>query len=94
MLPSAFPEVSHVTEPSLKRMLREHLDMRIARSPSEVSHSGAETTPHRHVAEPAGLLEVVSDEGGAIRDVAESRSFGRCGQCAAVRLSASAPSVP
>jgi hypothetical protein len=29
MLPSAFPQVSHVTEPSLKRMFRDHLDMQI-----------------------------------------------------------------
>jgi hypothetical protein len=29
MLPSAFPEVSYVTEPSLARMFRDHLDMQI-----------------------------------------------------------------
>lgn len=29
MLPSEFPEVSHATEPSLKRMFRDHLDMQI-----------------------------------------------------------------
>lgn len=29
MLPSTFPEVSHATEPSLKRMFRDHLDMQI-----------------------------------------------------------------
>jgi hypothetical protein len=29
MLPSAFPEVSHLTEPSLKRMFRDHFDMQI-----------------------------------------------------------------
>jgi len=29
MLPSAFPEVSHATEPSLKRMFQDHLDMQI-----------------------------------------------------------------
>jgi hypothetical protein len=30
MLPSEFPEVSVTSEPSLQRMLREHLDMQIA----------------------------------------------------------------
>jgi hypothetical protein len=30
MLPSEFPEVSHVTEPSLQRMFRDHLDMQVA----------------------------------------------------------------
>jgi hypothetical protein len=29
MLPSAFAEISHVTEPSLKRMFRDHLDMQV-----------------------------------------------------------------